>query len=107
MVPMSVGAKRMAAHAEIFLTSSFCSVARLGEVAHLVVLLLRDERGVHGEHVSQELAELVDPLDDLCEVVVDVAQVALQLVVDAVLGEPGAQRRRASSSGDASPVGTR
>ena len=90
---MSVGANRIAAQAEIFLTSSFCSVARLAEAAHLLVLLLGDERGVDGEHVAERVAELVDALDDLGEVVLDVAEVALELLVDVVLGEPGAQRR--------------
>jgi hypothetical protein len=50
MVPIKVGANRIAAQAEIFLTSSV--VAGLGEASHLVVLALGDECGVDGEHVA-------------------------------------------------------
>ena len=67
-------------------------VAGFGQVLHLLVLLLRDEGRVDGEHVAQQLAELVDPLDDLGDVVVNVTQVALELLVDAVLVEARAQR---------------
>ena len=79
----------MAAHAEIFLISSFC--AKLASVSrlHLLVLRLRDQGGVDGEDVGEHLAEAVDALGDGGGVVGDVAQVALQLLVDAVLVEPG------------------
>ena len=51
---MSVGANRIAAQAEIFLTSSFWALLGLGEALHLLVLLLRDERGVDREHVAEQ-----------------------------------------------------
>ena len=66
-------------------------VGRLGEVLHLLVLLLGDDGGVDGEHVAQQLPELVDSFTDLREMVLDVAQVPLELFVDAVLVEPGAE----------------
>jgi hypothetical protein len=48
---------------------------------------LADEGGVHGEDVLQEEPESVGDLDDAQRVVLDVAEVALELVVDLVLLE--------------------
>ena len=65
--------------------------ARLREDLGLFVLPLTDQRGVHQQDVLQQLAEALDAVHDLLDVVLDVTQRALQLGVDAVLVEPGRQ----------------
>ena len=86
---MSVGAKRIAAQAEIRLISSFCS--KLASVSRLVSSFWRlvHERRVDRQDVREVLAEAVDALGDRRRVVGHVAQVALELLVGAVLLEAG------------------
>ena len=69
--------------------------ARLGEPRHLVVLPLRDERGLHVDQVGQQRPEVLDALQHPRRVVLDVAHPPAQLDVGvlAVLAEPPAQLR--------------
>ena len=85
----------IAAQAEIRLTSSFWAIARLGQPLDLLVLGLVHERRVDRQDVREVLAEARDALGHGRRVVGDVAQVALQLLVRAVLVEA---RRPAPSS---------
>ena len=85
---MSVGAKRIAAHAETFLISLVLRVARLRQIAHLLVLVLRHQSCVHREDVSEQLTKAVGPLHHRRRMVGDVAEVTLELLVRVVLVEP-------------------
>src|SRR5215213_2343293 len=66
--------------------------AGLGQSFDLIVLALSDEGGVDGQRVLEQGAEGVDAFDDPQDVVADVAEVTLQLDIDVVLIEPGAER---------------
>jgi hypothetical protein len=48
---------------------------------------LADERRVHAEDVLEQCSECIDPIDELDDVVLDVAEAALELGVDPVLVE--------------------
>jgi hypothetical protein len=63
-----------------------------GQPFDLIVLALTDQGGVDGQCVLEQGAEDVDTFDDPQDVVAGVAEVTLQLDVDVVLIEPGAER---------------
>ena len=86
-MPTSVGANRIAAHAEIFLTSSFWARAGFGEAAHLLVLPLPEQRRLDRERVLHQRPERIGPLHHPQRVIEDIARVALQLQLDLIFVE--------------------
>jgi hypothetical protein len=72
---MSVGAKMIAAHDEIFFTCSFCRFTSVWR---------RATSAVHRERLVEHGAEPVDALGDADRVILHVPQAPLQLDVDVV-----------------------
>jgi hypothetical protein len=64
----------------------------LGQPFDLIVLALTDQGGVDGQGVLEQGAEGVGVFDDPQEMVLDVAEVTLQLDVDVVFVEPATER---------------